>query len=146
MSKGVNKWIGIGNACADPESRNMPNGTLVVNLTIACNDGYKDKNTGQMVDATEFVRVVFFSRLAEIVSEYVKKGSKVYIEGKLKTRSWEQDGVKRYATEIVANDLQVLDSKESHPQEKEARKVPQSSQKAAPPIDDGFKGDELPPF
>lgn len=153
MSKGINKWIGIGNACAQPETRMLPSGGSVTNVTIACNDDYKDKNTGQKVDKTEFVRVVFFNRLAEIVSQYVKKGSKIYIEGSLRTRSWEQDGIKRYATEIVASEMQMLDSKggESHPQESEARKQPparenQSTSAPAPSNFDNFDdfGDSVP--
>lgn len=111
MSKGVNKWIGIGNACDDPKSANLPSGGTVTNLTIACNDSYKDKSTGANVDKTEFVRLVFFNKLAEIVAQYVRKGSKLYVEGSIKTRSWEQDGVKRYATEIVVSEMQMLDSK-----------------------------------
>lgn len=155
MSKGVNKVILIGHACADPESRNTPAGAMVVNVTIACNDSYKDKNTGAMVDSTEFVRVVFFGRLAEIVAEYMKKGSKAYIEGKLKTRSWETDGVKKYATEIVANEMQLLDSK-PHPQESEARKPaprqnnngtqPSAALQPAPSAYDNFSDLEDIPF
>lgn len=147
MSKGVNKWIGIGNACGDPETRYMPSGGGVTNLTIACNDGYKDKNTGQQVDATEFVRVVFFNKLSEIVSQYVKKGSKIYIEGKLRTRSWEQDGVKRYATEIVANEMQLLDSKNGgNGQQQGQQQAPQGQpqQSAGGMIDDDPFGDGIP--
>ena len=112
MSKGINKFIGIGNCCADPEVRHISNGGAVTNISIACNDSYKDKNTGQIIDKTEFVRVVFFNRLAEIVGEYVRKGSKLYIEGSLRTRKWKaQDGSDRYTTEIVASEMQMLDSR-----------------------------------
>ena len=111
-SRGVNKWIGIGNTCADPETKFTASGSAVANVTIACGDNYKDKNTGQIVEKTEFVRVVFFNRLAEIVGEYVRKGSKLYIEGALRTRKWQdQNGQDRYTTEIVASQMQMLDSR-----------------------------------
>ncbi|PCH64035.1 MAG: single-stranded DNA-binding protein [SAR86 cluster bacterium] len=110
-TRGVNKVILVGNVGGDPETRYMPNGNAVANLTIATSDSWKDKNTGQQQEKTEWHRVVFFNRLAEIVGEYVRKGSKLYIEGRLQTRSWEQDGVKRYTTEIVASEMQMLDSR-----------------------------------
>ncbi len=110
-SRGVNKVILVGNCGADPETRFMPNGNAVANLTIATSDSWKDKTSGENVEKTEWHRVIFFNRLAEIVGQYVRKGSKLYIEGRLQTRSWEQDGVKRYATEIVANEMQMLDTK-----------------------------------
>ena len=88
MSRGINKWIGIGNCCADPEVRQMASGDSVANITVACNDSYKSKQTGEKVEKTEFVRVVFFGKLADIVGQYLKKGSKVYIEGRLQTRKW----------------------------------------------------------
>jgi single-strand DNA-binding protein len=89
----------------------MPNGNGVCNVSIATSDTWKDKNTGEQQEKTEWHRVVFFNRLAEIVEQYVKKGSKLYLEGRLQTRSWEQDGVKRYSTEIVASEMQMLDSR-----------------------------------
>lgn len=110
-SRGVNKVILVGNCGADPETRNLPSGGAVTNLTLATSETWKDKNTGAQQEKTEWHRVVFFNRLAEIVNEYVRKGSKLYIEGSLRTRSWEQDGIKRYATEIVANEMQMLDSR-----------------------------------
>ncbi len=110
-SRGINKVILVGNVGGDPEVRYMPSGSAVVNLTLATSETWKDKNTGDNVEKTEWHRVVFFNRLAEIVGEYVRKGSKLYVEGRLQTRSWEQDGVKRYATEIVANEMQMLDSR-----------------------------------
>lgn len=142
MSKGVNKWIGIGNACDDPKSANLPSGGTVTNLTIACNDSYKDKSTGANVDKTEFVRLVFFNNLAEIVAQYVKKGAKIYVEGSIRTRSWEQDGAKRYATEIVANEMQMLDSK---PQDSGQQAGQQTDQGRAPqpPVND-FDDETLP--
>lgn len=111
-SRGVNKVVIIGNCGGDPEMKQMPNGNAVANVTIATSESWKDKNTGQQTEHTEWHKVVFFNRLAEIVGQYVKKGSKIYIEGKLKTRSWEQDGVKRYTTEVVANEMQMLDSRQ----------------------------------
>ena len=110
-SRGVNKVILVGNLGNDPEVRYMPNGNAVANISLATSDSWKDKNTGEQQERTEWHRVVFFNRLAEIVEQYVKKGSKLYVEGRLQTRSWEQDGVKRYTTEIVASEMQMLDSR-----------------------------------
>ncbi|MCH7816926.1 MAG: single-stranded DNA-binding protein [Proteobacteria bacterium] len=112
-SRGVNKVILVGNVGNEPEFRVMPNGNGVANVSIATSETWKDKNTGEQQEKTEWHRVVFFNRLAEIVEQYVKKGSKLYIEGRLQTRSWEQDGVKRYTTEIVASEMQMLDSRGS---------------------------------
>ncbi len=112
-SRGVNKVILVGNLGNDPEVRYMPNGNAVANVSLATSDSWKDKNTGEQQERTEWHRIVFFNRLAEIVGQYVKKGSKLYIEGRLQTRSWEQDGVKRYTTEIVASEMQMLDSRGS---------------------------------
>ena len=110
-SKGINKVIIVGNLGQDPEVRHMPSGGAVTNVSVATSESWKDKNTGQQQDRTEWHRVVFFNRLAEISGEYLKKGSKVYIEGSLRTRSWEKDGITRYSTEIVANEMQMLDGK-----------------------------------
>jgi single-strand DNA-binding protein len=112
-SRGVNKVILVGNVGADPETRYMPNGNAVTNITLATSETWKDKSTGEQVERTEWHRVTFYQRLAEIVAEYVRKGSKLYVEGRLQTRSWEQDGVKRYATDIIANEMQMLDSRVS---------------------------------
>lgn len=89
----------------------MPNGNGVANVSLATSETWKDKTTGDQQEKTEWHRVIFFNRLAEIVEQYIKKGSKLYIEGRLQTRSWEQDGVKRYTTEIVASEMQMLDSR-----------------------------------
>lgn len=114
MARGINKVILIGNLGTDPDARMTQQGSAVTNLNIATDESYKDKNTGQMVPKTEWHRVVMFNRLAEIAKDYLKKGSKVYIEGKLQTRKWQdQSGQDRYSTEIVANELQMLDSKPS---------------------------------
>jgi single-strand DNA-binding protein len=110
-SRGINKVILVGNVGQDPETRYMPNGGAVTNLSIATSETWKDKSNGEQQERTEWHRVVFYQRLAEIVAEYVKKGSKIYVEGRLQTRSWEQDGVKRYATEIIANEMQMLDGR-----------------------------------
>ncbi|GGD11988.1 single-stranded DNA-binding protein [Halopseudomonas salina] len=114
MARGVNKVILIGNVGGDPEVRYLPNGNAVANITLATSDSWKDKQTGQQQERTEWHRVVFFGRIAEVVGEYVRKGSKMYIEGRLQTREWEKDGVKRYTTEIVVDiggQMQLLDGK-----------------------------------
>ncbi len=112
MARGVNKVILIGNLGQDPEVRYMPNGGAVANVTIATTETWKDKNTGEPQERTEWHRVVFYRRLAEIAGEYLKKGSKVYVEGRLQTRKWQdRDGNDRYTTEIIANEMQMLDSR-----------------------------------
>lgn len=111
-TRGINKVILVGNLGRDPEVRYMPNGNAVANLTLATSESWKDKNTGQQQDKTEWHRVVMFRRLAEIAGEYLKKGSQVYIEGKLQTRKWQdQQGTDRYTTEIVADEMQMLGSR-----------------------------------
>ena len=112
MARGVNKVILIGNLGRDPEIRYMPNGGAVANLALATSEVWKDKNTGEQQEKTEWHRVVLFRRLAEIAGEYLKKGSKVYIEGKLQTRKWQDNqGQERYTTEIIGDELQMLDSR-----------------------------------
>jgi len=112
MARGVNKVILIGNLGQDPEVKYMPSGGAVTNVTVATSESWKDKTSGEQKENTEWHRVVFFRRLAEIAGEYLKKGSKVYIEGKLQTRKWQdQSGNDRYTTEIVANEMQMLDSR-----------------------------------
>ncbi|PLW81138.1 single-stranded DNA-binding protein [Kineobactrum sediminis] len=113
-SRGVNKVILVGNLGADPEVRYMPSGGAVTNVTLATSESWKDKQTGQPQERTEWHRIVFFNRLAEIAGEYLKKGSKLYVEGSLRTRKWQgQDGQDRYTTEIVAAEMQMLDSRGS---------------------------------
>tara|TARA_B110000037_G_C16778117_1_gene366172 strand:+ start:136 stop:534 length:399 start_codon:yes stop_codon:yes gene_type:complete len=107
---GVNKVILVGNVGTDPESKQFDWG-LVCNISVATSETWKDKNTGEKQEKTEWHRVVFKNRLAEVVDQWVKKGSKIYIEGKLTTRSWEQNGEKRYATEVEGREMQMLDSK-----------------------------------
>lgn len=112
MARGINKVILIGNLGQDPDARFSAQGSTITNLNLATDESYKDKQTGQMVPKTEWHRVVLFNRLAEIAKDYLRKGSKVYIEGRLQTRKWQdQQGQDRYTTEIVANELQMLDSK-----------------------------------
>ena len=111
MKRGVNRVILIGSVGKDPEQKSLPSGGMVVNFSLATSESWKDKNTGQQQESVEWHRLVAFGKLAEIIAQYVKKGSKLYVEGSLKTRSWEQDGAKRYATEIVVSEMQMLDSK-----------------------------------
>ena len=112
MARGINKVILVGNLGADPEVRYMPQGGAVANMTIATSESWTDKATNERKEQTEWHRVVIYQRLAEIAGEYLRKGSKVYIEGKLKTRKWtDKDGIERYTTEIVANELQMLDGR-----------------------------------
>jgi single-strand DNA-binding protein len=152
-SRGVNKVILVGNVGKDPETRYLPSGGAVTNLAIATSEQWKDKNTGQPQEKTEWHRVVFFNRLAEIVNEYVRKGSKLYIEGSLRTRSWEQDGVTKYATEIVAAEMQMLDGRghdndnqDSPRDQAPARSAPAAARPAAPqrPADFDNFDDDIP--
>lgn len=109
MARGVNKVILVGNLGKDPEVRYMPSGGAVANVTIATTDQWKDKQTGEQREKTEWHNVVFYQRLAEIVGEYLKKGSQVYVEGRLQTRKWQdKNGNDRYTTEIIANEMQML--------------------------------------
>ena len=112
MARGVNKVILVGNLGRDPEVRYSPNGQAVANVTIATSESWKDKTSGEKQERTEWHRVVFFGRLAEIAGEYLKKGAQIYVEGRLQTRKWQdKDGNDRYTTEIVANDMQMLGSR-----------------------------------
>lgn len=112
MARGVNKVILIGNLGADPETRYMPSGGAVATISVATSESWTDKQTNQKQERTEWHRVSFFNRLAEIVGQYLRKGSKVYVEGSLRTRKWQdKNGVDRYTTEIIANEMQMLDSK-----------------------------------
>ena len=112
MARGVNKVILVGNLGRDPEVRYSPSGSAVANVTLATSESWKDKNSGEKQEKTEWHRVVFFGRLAEIAGEYLKKGSQVYVEGRLQTRKWQdKEGHDRYTTEIVANEMQMLGSR-----------------------------------
>jgi len=133
MARGVNKVILIGNLGNDPETRYLPNGDAVTNITIATSESWKDKSTGEKKERTEWVRIVAFRQLAEIIGKYLKKGSKVYIEGKLQTRQWEKDGQKHWTTEVVADQMQMLDSRDSSP------RAPASSDDLGPPPPEDFE-------
>jgi len=109
MARGINKVIVVGNLGGDPETRYMPSGSAVTNMTVATNESWKDKQTGEKKERTEWHKVAMFGRLAEIAAEYLRKGSQVYIEGKLRTRKWQdKDGQDRYTTEIIADEMQML--------------------------------------
>ena len=158
MARGVNKVILVGNVGGDPETRYMPNGNAVTNITLATSESWKDKQTGQQQERTEWHRVVFFGRLAEIAGEYLRKGSQVYVEGSLRTRKWQgQDGQDRYTTEIVVDingQMQLLGGRpggdeggaprqsrpapQREPQQsapRQDRPAPQQSQQPAPDYD-----------
>lgn len=108
----LNRWTGIGNLGADPETRFTTGGDAVCNIRIACTETWKDKATGEQKEATEWVRVVFYRRLAEVAGEYLKKGSQVYIEGRIKTRKWQdKEGKDQYTTEIEATEMKMLGGK-----------------------------------
>ncbi len=112
MGRGINKVIVVGNLGQDPEVRFMPNGGAVANFTVATSEAWKDKQSGEQKEKTEWHRIVIYQRLAEVAGEYLKKGSKVYLEGKLQTRKWQnQQGADQYTTEIIVNDMQMLDSR-----------------------------------
>jgi single-strand DNA-binding protein len=149
MARGsVNKVIIIGNLGQDPEVRYMPNGNAVANITVATSETWKDRNTGENQERTEWHRVVLFRRLAEIAGEYLKKGAKVYLEGKLQTRKWQdQSGQDRYTTEIVADQLQMLDSRGGGSGggfgDSGGSRAPAPQQKSAGGGDTGFAGSDL---
>ncbi|MDP2810546.1 MAG: single-stranded DNA-binding protein [Rhodocyclaceae bacterium] len=131
----VNKVILVGNLGKDPEVRYMPNGEAVTNITVATSETWKDKNTSEQKETTEWHRVVFFRRLAEVAGQYLKKGSQVYIEGKLQTRKWQdKDGQDRYTTEIVANEMKMLGKREGagEPPPRENGDAPARSAQARP--------------
>jgi single-strand DNA-binding protein len=147
-SRGINKVILIGNLGQDPEVRYMPNGGAVCNISVATSETWKDKNTGENQERTEWHRVVMFRRLAEIAGEYLKKGSKVYLEGRLQTRKWQdQQGQDRYTTEIIADQMQMLDSRGGSAdfagggQQQAAPQGQPSGGSAPAPTDGGFEDD-----
>lgn len=139
-SRGVNKVILVGNMGQDPETRYLPSGGAVTNITLATSETWKDKTSGQQQERTEWHRVVFFNRLGEIAGEYLRKGSKVYVEGSLRTRKWQgKDGQDRYTTEIVASEMQMLDSRGGdsagggqYQQQAPQQSAPQQQQRSAP--------------
>ncbi|MGH8283454.1 MAG: single-stranded DNA-binding protein [Gammaproteobacteria bacterium] len=111
MARGVNKVILVGNLGADPETRYMPSGSAVTNIRIATTESWKDKESGEQKERTEWHRITFYNRLAEIAGEYLRKGSQVYIEGKLRTRTYEKEGQTHYSTEIICDNMQMLGSR-----------------------------------
>ncbi len=152
MARGVNKAIIIGTLGRDPEIKYTASGSAVVNINVATNESWKDKNTGEMNERTEWHRIVMFGKLAEIAAQYLKKGSQAYFEGRLQTRKWQdQSGQDRYTTEIVANEMQMLGGRpdasggtsnfQSRQQNQQPASQP-SSHFDAPPADDGF--DDIP--
>lgn len=115
MARGVNKVILIGNLGRDPVLRYMPDGTAVASFNVATTDTWKDKNSGQQQEKTEWHRVVFYGRMAEVCGEYLKKGSRIYVEGKLQTRKWQDSGGQdRYTTEVIGRELQMLDGRNAN--------------------------------
>ena len=143
MARGINKVILVGNVGKDPETRYMPNGKAVTNFSIATSDGWTDKQTGDKQERTEWHNVVLFEKLAEIASQYLRKGSQVYIEGSLRTRKWQdKEGKDRYTTEIVGREMQMLGGRSGSA----GGGSPESSAPASssPPADDGGFDDDIP--
>jgi single-strand DNA-binding protein len=142
LARGINKVILIGNLGADPEMRSMPSGVSVANIRVATSEQWKDKQSGQAKERTEWHNIAFFGRLGEVVGEYLRKGSKVYVEGSLRTRKWQdKQGNDRYTTEIIGSEMQMLDSKPANggSREDEHRTPPNrhaGSQNEPPPFDD----------
>lgn len=130
MARGINKVILIGNLGQDPDVRYMPNGGAVVNCSLATSNSWRNRETGEMHEKTEWHRLVMFGRLAEVAGEYLRKGSKTYIEGRLQTKQWEREGQKHYTTEVVVEEMQMLDSRGSYERSEGQRQAPEES--AAP--------------
>ncbi len=149
MARGINKVILIGNLGQDPEVRYMPSGSAVCNVSVATSESWKDKSTGEPVERTEWHRVVMFRRLAEIAGEYLKKGSKVYIEGRIQTRKWQdQQGQDRYTTEVIADNMQMLDSRAGGSADFAASSAPAApsggAPAAQPPVANNGFDDDVP--
>ena len=160
MARGINKVILVGNLGADPETRYTASGSAITNIRVATSESWRDKQTGENQERTEWHRVVFFNRLAEIAGEYLRKGSQVYIEGSLRTRKWQdQSGQDRYSTEIVANEMQMLGSRggDYEPRQssggfrdtqqappRQAQAAPAGQQQQAAPVEDNFTDDDIP--
>ena len=141
---GINKVIIVGNLGQDPEIKYTAGGAAVTTLSIATSDSWKDKDSGMDQERTEWHRVVLWRRLAEIAGEYLKKGSKVYIEGQLQTRKWEQEGQTRYTTEIIARDMQFLDSRGSSNTSSTQKSSEMNDQSAADVQDSAIDDDDIP--
>ena len=121
MSRGINLVILVGHLGADPEVRYMPSGDAVANIRIAVSEAWKDKGSGEQKERTEWMRVVFYAKLAEIAAQYLRKGAQVYVQGKLRTRTYEKDGQTHYATEVLADKMQMLDKKPSEQRQPEQK-------------------------
>ncbi len=142
MARGVNKVILVGNLGRDPEIRYSANGQAIANVNIATSESWKDKNTGEKQEKTEWHRIVFFGRLAEIVGEYLKKGSQIYVEGRLQTRKWQdKEGKDRYTTEIVANEMQMLGSRGGPSDNQDTGSTQKSESTNEPAATDDFNDD-----
>lgn len=147
MARGINKVILIGNLGADPEVRYMPNGNAVATVRLATSESWTDKTNGTKQERTEWHRVVFYRKLAEIVGEYVRKGSKIYVEGSLRTQKWQdKNGTDRYTTEIIANEMQMLDSKGSGGATGMIPPVSEGTVPEQPPMEDTGSFDDDIPF
>jgi len=161
MARGINKVILVGNLGADPETRYTASGSAITNIRIATSESWRDKQTGENQERTEWHRVVFFNRLAEIAGEYLRKGSQVYVEGSIRTRKWQgQDGQDRYTTEVVGNEMQMLGSRggdsasrppasggfrDSQPaQQNQGAAQPAAAKSAEPAAEDNFTDDDIP--
>ena len=132
MSRGINKAILVGNLGADPETRYTPSGTAITEIRIATSEAWKDKQTGEQQERTEWHRVTFFGKLAEIAGEYLKKGAQVYVEGKIKTEEYEKDGVKRYSTKVIADQMQMLGGRQDSGAPRTQSRTPARSEPAGP--------------
>ncbi|MBT3892323.1 MAG: single-stranded DNA-binding protein [Gammaproteobacteria bacterium] len=146
MSRGVNKVIIVGNLGNDPDVKYTQDGRAIANISVATTESWKDKSSGEQQSKTEWHRIVFFNRLAEIVSEYLKKGSQVYVEGKLQTRKWQdQSGADRYTTEIVANEMQMLGGRDGQGKapQRQKQQQQQKQQGGFPDMDDDIPFDRL---
>ena len=151
MARGINKVILVGNLGVDPETRYTANGAAITNIRVATSDSWRDKQSGEKQEKTEWHRIVFFNRLAEIAGEYLRKGSQVYIEGKLQTRKWQdQSGQDRYTTEIVANEMQMLGGRSEGMGQSQGgggfRKQPENQPAPAqqPKAEEDFQDDDIP--
>jgi single-strand DNA-binding protein len=144
MARGVNKVTLIGNLGNDPELRSTQSGSAVANITLATSESWRDKETQETKERVEWHRVIFFGRLAEVVNEYLRKGSQVYVEGRIQTRKWQdKDGNDRYTTEIVANEMQMLGSRGTNPDSPTSQQPASTSQPASPGavVNDPFDDD-----
>lgn len=158
MARGINKVILVGNLGADPETRYTANGAAVTNVSLATSESWRDKQSGETQERTEWHRVVFFNRLAEIAGEYLRKGRQVYIEGSIRTRKWQdQSGQDRYTTEVVASEMQMLGNREDdsggapagggfrdNKPRQQQKSQDKSQENSGPDPDDGFADDDIP--